>query len=84
MPYVYLILSVFCMASASVLGGYYNRRTAKYKGATSLFNFIRMLATLVCWCVFFVFDCCSLLRVFLIDVRIIPFHLPRIVRDRCP
>ena len=57
MPYVYLILSVFCMASASVLGGYYNRRTAKYKGATSLFNFIRMLATLVCWCVFFVFDC---------------------------
>ena len=34
--------------------------------------------------VFFVFDCCRLLRVFLIDVRIIPFYLLRIVRDRCP
>lgn len=53
MPYIYLILSVLCMASTSVLGGYYNKRTQTNKGTTPIFNLVSMVATLICWLVFF-------------------------------
>ena len=56
MPYLYLFLSAVFMASSSVFGGYYSRRTMQRKDATPLFNLVRMLATLICWCVIYAFD----------------------------
>ena len=56
MPYLFLVISVFCMASSSVCGGYFNRRTANNKDQTALFNFIRTLCMLIFYCVYYAFD----------------------------
>ena len=56
MSYLYLILAVMGTSLGSVLCEFYNRRTTNSKNATQLFNFVRLLSTLIIWCVIFLFD----------------------------
>ncbi|MBQ9756287.1 MAG: EamA family transporter [Clostridia bacterium] len=68
MPYLFLTVSVFCMASSSVCGGYFNRHTSHLKDQTPLFNFSRSIFTFLCWCLFFLFN-------FSFDVKVLPYAL---------
>ena len=68
MPYFYLSITVFCMASSSVCGGYFNRHTSNLKDQTPLFNFSRSIFTLICWCIFFAFN-------FSIELSVVPYAL---------
>ena len=56
MPYLYLALSVICIASSSICGGFFTRRTKNYKDQTSLFNLINILSMLIFFCVYYAFD----------------------------
>ena len=56
MSYLYLIFSVLTLSLSSVLCEFYNRRTINTKNATQLFNFVRMVCTLIVWCVIFIID----------------------------
>ena len=51
--YFYLIMSVFCVSSTGVLGGYYTRRTTDKKDASALYGFVELCAVFVLWCVLF-------------------------------
>jgi drug/metabolite transporter (DMT)-like permease len=56
MPYLYLIASVFFVASTSIFGGFYNRKNDDKKGASSLYNLLIIGAVFVCWLILFLMD----------------------------
>jgi hypothetical protein len=51
--YFYLIMSVFCVSSTGVLGGYYSRRTVGKKDASALYGFVELCTVFLLWCVLF-------------------------------
>ena len=53
MPYLYLILSVLFLASGSLLGGFYNRKTEGLRDPSPLYNLILMCSALLGWAVLF-------------------------------
>ena len=66
--YVYLIMSVFCVSSTGVLGGYYTRRTTDKKDASALYGFVELCAVFVLWCVLFAMNPSF-------DVAVLPYSL---------
>ena len=53
MPYVYLILSVFCSASTNVFGKWFNRRCEGMKDTSIFYNFLQLTAVFLGWCILF-------------------------------
>ncbi len=68
MPYLYLCLSIFCLTSSSVFGGFYNRRHEEDKGASALYNFLQLAFVCLLWGVLFASD-------FSFDYRVLPYSL---------
>lgn len=56
MGYFYLVSAVFAMATSSLFGTAYNRRTAERKNAVSLYNLMLVATGLVFWCVLWLCD----------------------------
>ncbi len=56
MPYVYLISSVVCIASTSVLGAFFNRKCEGKKDTTALYTLLSMVSSFLCWSIMFAFD----------------------------
>ncbi len=56
MPYLYLCFSVLFIASASVLGAFYNRRAADRKGSGALYNFVQLSCEFLIWAIVFAFQ----------------------------
>ncbi len=56
MTYLYLIGSVFFVASTSILGGFYNRKNEGKKGTLSFYNFLIIGSVFIGWLVIFLFD----------------------------
>lgn len=54
------------MASSGILGAFYNRKNVGRPGSASLYNFMQMGASLVCWAVIFAFDRGA-------DVKVLPY-----------
>ena len=68
MPYVYLITSIFCVASSSIFGGFYSRRTADKKDASALYGFLELATVFLLWTVLFAAK-------FSFDVKVLPYSL---------
>lgn len=68
MPYIYLLVSVGCSASAGIFGSFYNRRIPKGKDASTLYTLLNLLTVFCCWLLLFVFDGA-------LDVGVIPYSL---------
>lgn len=51
--YIYLISSVVFVASSSILGGFYNKKTEGKEGASSLYTFLLMCSVCFFWFIFF-------------------------------
>ena len=62
-----LVVSVILNASSSILGGFYNRRTAGLKGTSTLHTFIQEVTICAFWVVRFILDGCAM------DVGVIPY-----------
>ena len=56
MPYLYLIISVFLVASSSILGSLYNKKNSGKKAATELYNALLLSSVAVFWLISFLFD----------------------------
>lgn len=69
MDYLFLVGAVFLIASISVLAGFYNRRTEKYKDSSPLYTLIFISSVLCYWFVMLCIDG------FAMDVRVIPYSL---------
>ena len=54
--YLYLISSVIFVASASILGSFYNKKTENKEGASSLYTFLLMSSVCAFWLVVFLTD----------------------------
>lgn len=68
MYYLYIVLSVFMGASASVFGKYYNKRNAGENSAIPLYNFLVLLSVFIGWCVLFAFN-------FSFDIAVLPYSI---------
>ena len=68
MNYLYLFLSVLCVASTNVIGKRYNQKNAQRIGASSIYNFFLLSAVFFCWLILFLRD-----RTY--DVAVIPYSL---------
>lgn len=66
--YVYLIISVLCVSSTGILGGYYSRRTTDKKDASALYGFVQLCAVFLLWCVLFAINPSF-------DVAVLPYSL---------
>lgn len=53
MEYVYLILSVFLVASTNIIGAFYNKKNNKKQDVSALYNLLLLLAVFVCWLILF-------------------------------
>lgn len=56
MPYLYLILSVIGIASASIFGGFYNRKNADRKDFVPLYSLIQLTSIFIFYTILFVID----------------------------
>lgn len=56
MPYLYLIVSVFGIASSSVFGSFYNRKNAERKDAAPLYSLFQLATVFLFWTVTFLLD----------------------------
>ena len=56
MPYLYLIISVFCTATSSVFGSLYNAKNAKKVDPSGIYNLIQLLTVCVGWWLLFAID----------------------------
>lgn len=54
--YVYLIISVLCVSSSGVFGGYYTRRVGERKGASAWYGFVELVAVFLFWCLLFAIE----------------------------
>ena len=68
MSYVYLILSVFTLASASIFGTYYNRANEGKRDITPLYNFMQLAVITTIWFALYLFD-------FSFDVGVLPYAI---------
>lgn len=68
MDYFYLISSVAFLSTASVFGGYYNKRAEGCRNSSGLYNLLLCGAAFLGWVVLFLLD-----PVF--DVRVLPYSL---------
>ena len=68
MNYLYLFLSVLCVASTNVIGKRYNQKNAHRVGASSIYNLMLLSAVFSCWLILF-------LRNPSFDVGVIPYSL---------
>ena len=68
MPYVYLISSVFCSASSSVFGTYFNRKNEGRKDTSAFYNLLLMASVFICWAVYYAFD-------FSFTIKVLPYSL---------
>ncbi len=67
-PYIILTLSVFCIASQSVFGGFYNRKNEGARAASSLYNLLQIGSAFLLWTVLWLID-------FGFDPCVIPYGL---------
>ena len=56
MPYIYLILSVFMMASSSVFGKIFNRQNDGRRDTSTFYNFLLMISVFLGWGILYVTD----------------------------
>ncbi|MBQ8320432.1 MAG: EamA family transporter [Clostridia bacterium] len=56
MPYVYLILSVFCMSTSSIFAAFYNQKTVDKKDASPLYSLIVLCTVCLGWWILFLAD----------------------------
>ena len=56
MPYIYLISSVVCCASESLVGAFYNKKNSEMKDSSPLYSFLAMCSVFVFWTVMFCTD----------------------------
>ena len=56
MPYFYLITSIFCIASANILGTLFNRRNENRAGLSPIYNFYLLCSVFLCWLMMFLRD----------------------------
>ncbi len=68
MAYVYLIASVFFIASSSIFGGFYSRKHEKTEGSSRLYNFLQLTVAFLVWTVIYLFD-------FSFDWRVLAYAL---------
>ena len=68
MPYIYLISTIFCVASSSIFGGFYSRRTADKKDASALFGLLELGTVFLLWAVLYATG-------FSFDVKVLPYSL---------
>lgn len=54
--YLYLFLSVLCVASTNVIGKRYNQKNAQRVGASSIYNLLLLSAVFFCWLILFLGD----------------------------
>ncbi len=68
MPYFYLILSIFCLASANIIASLFNRKNEKRVGVSPIYNLYLMISVFICWLILF-------LRDGTFDVAVLPYSL---------
>lgn len=56
MPYIYLILSLFCTATSSVFGSLFNQKNAARKDPSGLYNLLQLSTICVGWWILFALD----------------------------
>ena len=56
MPYLYLVLATFGIASTNIIAAFYNRKNADEKNTASLYTFLVNACIFVCWLIMFLFD----------------------------
>ena len=56
MNYLYLFLSVLCVASTNVIGKRYNQKNAQRVGVSSIYNLMLLSAVFSCWLILFLWD----------------------------
>ena len=56
MQYFYLIASIFCLASAKILGSLFSRKNKDRTGTTTIYNFFLTASVFVCWLILFLSD----------------------------
>ena len=69
MPYLYLILSVFCMSAGSICGGYYSRKNKDKRSPTPIYNLLMISTVFLGWTILFVTD-------FSFDVKVLCYAIP--------
>ena len=56
MPYLYLIMTIFFNASASIICSFYNRKNKDKENPTPFYNFLLLVSIFACWVILFLFD----------------------------
>lgn len=68
MQYLYLFSSIFCLASANIIGTLFNRKNEGRPGASPIYNFYQIVAIFLCWLILFLTD-----RTF--DLSVLPYAI---------
>ena len=68
MPYLYLVISAFCICTTGLFGGLYNQKTEGKKDPAHLYNLLILLTVLVGWWV-------MLLCNFSFDIKVLPYSI---------
>ena len=56
MPYLYLVSSVFFLASSSIIGAFYNKKNIEKKATTELYNALLLACVAIFWLISFLFN----------------------------
>ena len=56
MPYLYLTMTIFFNASASIICSFYNRKNKDKTNPTPFYNFLLLITIFLCWVILFLFD----------------------------
>ncbi len=68
MPYIYLLVSVFMNASASIFGKFFEKNNNELENGTKLYNCVQGLCVFLVWGILYIFD-------FSFDVQVLPYCL---------
>lgn len=74
MAYIYLVLSVFLNASASVLGKLFNRQCEGQKKTSTFYNFFLLISVFAGWSILYIFDLSFNAQVILYSVLFALFY----------
>ncbi len=68
LPYLYLILSIFCMAFDSILATFYDRKAIAHKHRANFYYLVLSASVFVSWLVYYLID-------FSFDIKVLPYSI---------
>ena len=68
MPYLYLVITVICASTASIMGAFFNSKTQGKEDTSKLYNLIYGVSVLLGWSILFIIAPSF-------DVRVIPYSI---------